>query len=488
MIGIVLATMDEAGRLIERLGACKVADEPFQTYTFATARGRSGGVIIISGMGKVHSAEAAKHLIANHQVTEMLNVGICGALSEDFAPGALVRITTVVDGDRILADEHVEPLPCTEAASDTLRPGRLASVDDPIFQDDRRSKLARWADVVDMEGLAVAQVCRQGEIRFGMIKGVSDQADSRGKAEIQTNIAPVSERLAEQVDAALSQSASKPSRTAGICRFAKIEHSIFSLPLLLAGAYLGGGGRWPAFSVLGLIVLAGVSARTLGMAMNRILDRHLDTLNARTANRELPSGRMSLAAACGVAGGAVGLYLLACAALSPICLKLSAVPVVPLVLYSLLKRFTSLCHFGIGLCLSLAPLGAFVAASGGLAFDLEVLLLAAFAFCWISGFDIIYALQDIDSDRATGVRSIPAALGAGAGQVAAAIVHLPAVAAIVWLWLLVGAGAAAGAATAIAAGAFIAAYWPGVPTRIRFFPISAVAGVAGAMVPLLGEL
>ena len=80
MIGIVLATMDEAGRLIERLGACKVADEPFQTYTFATARGRSGGVIVISGMGKVHSAEAAKHLIANHQVTEILHlVRWCGS-------------------------------------------------------------------------------------------------------------------------------------------------------------------------------------------------------------------------------------------------------------------------------------------------------------------------------------------------------------------------------------------------------------------------
>ena len=123
----------------------------------------------------------------------------------------------------------------------------------------------------------------------------------------------------------------------------KIEHTVFSLPLLFSGAWLGAGRAWPGWSVLLLIALAGVGARCLGMAANRILDRDLDAKNQRTANRELPSGRISLLGAWAIAAAGLGVYLIACWAISPLCLMLSPVPAVPLIAYSLLKRFTNLC-------------------------------------------------------------------------------------------------------------------------------------------------
>jgi 4-hydroxybenzoate polyprenyltransferase len=164
------------------------------------------------------------------------------------------------------------------------------------------------------------------------------------------------------------------------------------------------------------------------------------------------------------------------------------VPGIALIAYSLLKRFTSLCHFGIGLCMAMAPLAAFVAASGSVSFDAPVLLLALFTFCWLSGFDVIYALQDLQSDRRTRVHSLPASLGSAGAQVVAAGVHRVAVAAIVRLWWILGGGVLSGAALLVAIGAFLAGYVPRIPLPVRFFPVSAVAGVAGAMIPLLGGL
>jgi 4-hydroxybenzoate polyprenyltransferase len=189
-----------------------------------------------------------------------------------------------------------------------------------------------------------------------------------------------------------------------------------------------------------------------------------------------------------VAVAGLAVYAMACAALGGLCLQLALVPLVPLALYSFLKRFTVLCHFGIGVCMALAPLGAFVAASGTLEFALPVRLLALFAFLWISGFDIIYALQDIDSDRATGVRSLPAAVGSSGAQWVAGGAHLLAAAVLTHLWWLLGRGVIPGTALALALGALALAYWQRLPLRVRFFPVSALAGMAGALVPLLGGL
>ena len=489
MIGLVLATAKEARPLLAVLSARKVADEPFETYRFASRGARPDGVLVLSGMGKQAAAEATEHLLSRHGPTAVVNLGLCGGLSDAFPLGAVLRIAAVLDGDAVPSGETPEEIRCGDLAWAPLPTARLASVDKSVFQEDRRARLARWADVVDMEAWAVADACRRHGLVPHVLKGVSDSADRLGKADILANIDRVSARLADVVVPGLERLA--PSGRTGLpelMRFTKVEHSLFSLPLLFAGAWLGAGGSWPSAWVLVLIALAGVGARTLGMAMNRILDRDLDALNERTARRGLPSGRLSLPAAYGVAGAGLALYLLACAGLGPICLILSPVPAVPLLTYSLLKRFTSLCHFGIGVCMAMAPLGAFVAASGGLAFRAEVLLLALFAFCWISGFDVIYALLDVESDRATGVRSLPVALGAARAQHVAAAVHLVAAAATTWLWWLVGGGLLPGIALLVTIGGFAAAAWRSLPVPVRFFPLSGVVGIAASMIPLLGEL
>jgi len=482
VIGLIVATQREAQPLIDALGATPVIGAPVELHRFPASGPRPEGLIVVSGMGKTRAAEATEYVIARRGVTHVISVGICGALSEGLTPGTLLNITAAIDGDHVPTRHS-----CDHAAWAHLPPACLATVNEPVFEADRRAALAAHADVVDMEGLAVAAVGDRLGMPVTMLKGVSDLADDRGKADILANIDSVSAALASVVAEGLASPAPKSSGLAKVLRFAKVEHSVFSLPLLFAGAYLGAKG-WPSLSVLALIAAAAIGARTLGMAMNRIFDRHLDALNPRTAGRELPSGRMSLITATAVALAGLALYLAACAALGPMCLKLSAIPVVPLMGYSLLKRFTSLCHFGIGLCLALAPLGAFVAATGEAAVSTEVLLLAAFTFFWISGFDIIYALLDIDSDRATGVHSLPAALGPKRAQIIAAAGHVLATAALVWLWQSVGGGVLSGLAATAATAAFVVGYWPTLPIRVRFFPVSAVAGIAGALVPLLGDV
>ena len=489
MIGLLLATMSEAGALLERLAARKLTNDPFETYGFGPAGGQPGGVVVISGMGKQAAARATEYLIAQRGATIVINVGVCGALREDLPRGQVLRIDAALDGDRALSDEMPEALPCRAAAWGSLPTGCLATVGEPVYEQDRREQLSQSADMVDMEGAAVAQTCRAHGVEVCLLKGVTDYADDAGKEDIRRHIASVSDRLADEVLRGLIHlRRDDGSILSKILRFAKIEHSLFSLPLLFAGAYLGAGRTWPSLRVLGLIALAGVGARTLGMAMNRVLDRDLDALNRRTAGRELPGGGLSPAAGIAVAVAGMAVYLLACAGLGRLCLLLSPVPAVPLVLYSLLKRFTSLCHFGIGLCLALAPLGAFIAAAGNLSFGADALALAAFAFCWISGFDIIYALQDVESDRETGVHSIPTWLGSRGGQWVAAAVHGAAAVALVVLWRFAGGGAIAGALLAVAVLSLAMAYWPRIPLPARFFPLSAVAGVAASLIPLVGGL
>jgi len=270
-----------------------------------------------------------------------------------------------------------------------------------------------------------------------------------------------------------------------VLRFIKVEHTAFSLPLIFVGAWMGGNGTWPNLLTLLLIVTAAVGARIFGMSFNRIFDRRIDALNPRTAGRELPSGQLNVRTALSVAIGGLLLYLLSCALLNRWCLLLSPIPLIPLLGYSLLKRFTAWCHFGIGLCLALAPLGAFVAAAGHPHFTTAVLLFAGFVFFWLSGADIIYALMDLESDREQGIHSIPAALGATAAQVVAAASH---VTALVCLAVLLFRGAApwpAITAYGVTLVLFVMMYLPSIPVGRRFFPISTLAGVAGAIAPLL---
>ena len=270
-----------------------------------------------------------------------------------------------------------------------------------------------------------------------------------------------------------------------ILRFTKIEHTAFSLPLLFTGAWLGGEGHWPPVRVLSLIVAASVGARIVGMSLNRIFDRHLDARNPRTAKRELPSGAMHLSTALAVTGAGLVLYLSACALLNRWCLYLSPIPLIPLIGYSLLKRITAWCHFGIGLCLAMAPLGAYVAAAGHPRFSGEALLFSGFVLFWLSGADIIYALMDIESDRRNGVHSLPAWLGLRGALWAAAASHLAALAFLMVLLTAVHAGAAAFAAFAVTVVLFATIHLPAIPVPQRFFPLASLAGMAGSITPIL---
>lgn len=270
-----------------------------------------------------------------------------------------------------------------------------------------------------------------------------------------------------------------------ILNFAKIEHTAFSLPLIFTGAWMGAGNRFPSLVILLLIVLATVGARIFGMAMNRVLDRHIDRLNPRTANRELPTGKITLNAAIAIAGSGLLAYLIACWALGGWCITLSPIPLVPLLVYSLLKRFTSLCHFGIGLCMAIAPLGAFVAGSGHINFSIAVLFFSGFVFFWLSGADIVYAVMDVDHDRKNDIHSLPVRLGIKGAMRVAAGVHLLAWVLLVAVVQIMGGGGYISWLALLISAAFLALmYVPSIPYDKRFFPISTIAGIAGALAPM----
>ncbi len=482
MIGILLATQREAEPLLTRLDARALATEPYRSWSFSTAQGVEG-VVLVCGMGKDEATRGVGHLIDAHGATEILNPGICGAVEDDFEVGVVHWIAEVRDGD----DPAGSTWTCAPGRFGDQPSARLTTCDEPVFDPVRRREIGVWGQLVDMEGMAVARTCEERAVPCTLLKGVSDLANSGDREVLHQNLAAVSATIAATVQAGLERA---PQRDDGLgvklLRFTKIEHSIFSLPLLFTGAWLGADRQMPPLTTLALIVIAGVGARMLGMAMNRILDRKLDALNPRTAGRELPSGQLSVATAGLVAATGLVAYLAACALLGPLVLALSPIPALALIGYSSLKRFTPGCHYGIGVCIGLAPLGAYVAASGNLYLSPEILLLAAFSFCWISGFDIIYALQDISADRKFGVYSVPAALGSRGAQIVAGVTHTLALAAATGLVLILGGGALAWLAWLVAAGAFVYAYLPMVPLPARFFPTSAVAGIAGALVPLFG--
>ena len=270
-----------------------------------------------------------------------------------------------------------------------------------------------------------------------------------------------------------------------VLQFTKIEHTAFSLPMIFSGAYLGAGSRLPKLSALLLIFLAALGARIFGMAFNRIFDRRIDALNPRTAQRELPSGSMTVMTALAIAFGGLLLYLTACALLGGYCLILAPIPLIPLLGYSLLKRFTSLCHLGIGICLALAPLGAYIAAAGNLIFTFTIILFSLFVFLWMSGSDIIYAILDINSDRRNKIYSLPARLGKTKALRVSGSLHAVALACLALVLLTSGAGAMGWFFLGLTTVIMILLYVPAIPIGTRFFPISTLAGIAGAMVPLV---
>jgi len=221
----------------------------------------------------------------------------------------------------------------------------------------------------------------------------------------------------------VAASAAPLERLRTYASFVRFEHTLFSLPLLLAGIFSAPGPRlsWMRWV---LILVAAVGARTLALAINRLVDRRLDALNPRTAGRELPARRMKLVEAWVLLLASGAAYLAACAALGPWFLRISWVPLLVFTVYPYLKRFTPLCHFGVGLGLALAPLAGYAAAHPDLAAPSAALWLGGFALAWVSGFDIIYATLDEAFDRAHGVHSLVVALGRTRALHVSAALHI----------------------------------------------------------------
>ncbi len=272
-----------------------------------------------------------------------------------------------------------------------------------------------------------------------------------------------------------NESQNRPSRPRVWAAFIKLEHTLFSLPVMFAGALLAAGGV-PETPVLSWILLAGVGARTLAMALNRLIDRRLDTDNPRTALRELPSGTMSVAEGVGIGLAGLLLYVLAVSRLPPICRWLSPVPVVVFVLYPYMKRFTPLAHFGVGLALALAPLGGWVAVRGELAGIGPAVWLALFTWLWVTGFDIIYATLDEEFDRRHGIFSLPARLGTAKALRVSSACHAVGVLTLMVLYAGQLAGTLAGLALVAVAAALVAEQRLAHRVDLAFFRINIVVG------------
>jgi 4-hydroxybenzoate polyprenyltransferase len=191
-------------------------------------------------------------------------------------------------------------------------------------------------------------------------------------------------------------------------RMIKIAHSVFALPFAFTAAILAASGI-PSFSQIFWIVVAMVGARSGAMGLNRIIDRKIDAINPRTVKREIPAGKIQVKDAMIFTAISLGVMVFAAYELNPLCFVLSPLAVGILVLYSYTKRFTWASHFVLGIAISGAPLGAWIAVRGTI--DTEIIPLSLAVIFWLAGFDILYALQDIDFDRQHGLYSIPKRFG-----------------------------------------------------------------------------
>ncbi len=220
-----------------------------------------------------------------------------------------------------------------------------------------------------------------------------------------------------------------------ITRFIKIEHTLFSLPLIFSGVFLASKNP-PAPQLIALILLGATGARTAALALNRIIDRRIDKRNPRTINRELPSGNMSLGDAFIILFAGLCAYFMSAALISKFCFLLSPIPLVIFTLYPYMKRFTSFAHFGVGLGLSMAPLGGWFAVTNSFGNIVPGLLLSFFMFCWVSGFDIIYSTLDEAFDRGENLYSFSSRFGKANALRISALLHFMAFIVLVFLFFM----------------------------------------------------
>lgn len=217
----------------------------------------------------------------------------------------------------------------------------------------------------------------------------------------------------------------------------RIEQTLFALPFVFCGALMGSNLHLTVKQFF-LIVIALASARAFGMLSNRIIDRTIDTLNPRTRDRHLASGRLSLKTALFLSSSFLFTFLLSSFFLGPLPFKLSWIPILLFVFYPYTKRFTWLCHFFLGITLGLAPLAGWIAVTNIISPVPFLLMIAVTA--WVSGFDIFYATMDVEFDRKNQIYSIPVRFGMNSSFVIALFLHLVTIISLIAAGILYGLG------------------------------------------------
>lgn len=232
----------------------------------------------------------------------------------------------------------------------------------------------------------------------------------------------------------------------------KIEHTLFALPFAFLGAVLAAGGL-PSVEQILWVTIAMIGARSTAMAFNRIVDREYDALNPRTRARAIPSGALSVGFVWAFTVVSAALFFVASAMLNRLALMLAPVALASVLLYSYTKRWTLLSHIALGWCLAIAPAGAWIAVRGAL--DSPVpFLLSLVVLLWTAGFDILYACQDEEFDRQTGLHSIPERLGVARALWISRLYHAQAFATLLALYFITHLGMLA-LAGVIATGALL---------------------------------
>ncbi|AZM54760.1 4-hydroxybenzoate octaprenyltransferase [Streptomyces sp. WAC 01529] len=285
----------------------------------------------------------------------------------------------------------------------------------------------------------------------------------------------------------------QPGRTKAFLRLVMIEHSVFALPFAYIAALsamfqLDGNIHWVR---LLLVTICMVGLRTFAMAANRIIDREIDARNPRTAHRELVTGAVSVKSAWTGALIALAVFLGAAALLNPLCLALAPIAVIPMVVYPYGKRFTNFPQAILGLAQAMGPVGAWIAVTGEWSWQAVILGLAVGV--WIGGFDLIYACQDVETDREVGVMSVPARFGIPAAIRGARGCHLVTTGLFVWYGLDTGAGAFFWLGLVIVAAAFLYEHSIVKPHDLSrldraFFQVNGFIGIALFVCALLDLL
>ncbi|MFF1903301.1 menaquinone biosynthesis prenyltransferase MqnP [Kitasatospora sp. NPDC058218] len=245
-----------------------------------------------------------------------------------------------------------------------------------------------------------------------------------------------------------------PGKVKAFLRLVMIEHSVFALPFAYIAALTAMflADERVHWGELFVVTVCMVGLRTFAMAANRIIDREIDARNPRTAGRELVTGAVSVRTAYVGSAVALVVFLGAAALLNPLCLALAPVAVVPMVVYPYGKRFTDFPQAILGLAQAMGPIGAWLAVTGTWSWDAVVL--GAAVGIWIGGFDLIYACQDVASDRVGGVRSVPARFGVPAAIRGARACHVLTTLLLGWYAVLTDAGPAFWVGLLVVAGAF----------------------------------